>query len=251
MQEFPIYVISLARAVSRRERLAQEFASLGYDYEIFEGVDGRAEYDRLLALTDASAWARNMGAPLSAGHLGCYASHVALWAKIGAGAAPYALVCEDDVHFLPPFKEALAQGLSAAGDWDILRFSCIRAKGKLRQKRLGGFDLNAYWGPFTGNGCYLITRETAAKLAAAFYPIRRAHDHELNRFFVYDIKLMGLEPFAAPPMDQGESFITGIQMAEAKKFKKSRRLPYYAQKAGNYLRRIVWLARRGMLWRKG
>jgi glycosyl transferase, family 25 len=58
---------------------------------------------------------------------------------------------------------------------------------------------------------------------------------------------MGLEPFAARPEDHGESFISGRSMSDARKFPAWRRLPHYAQKAANYLRRILWLGRNGML----
>jgi len=87
----------------------------------------------------------------------------------------------------------------------------------------------------------------AARLADSFLPIRRAHDHELNRFFFYNIRLMGLEPFAAQPQDDGKSFITGKDMALARKFPFFRRLPHYVQKLANYVRRIDWLARHGMI----
>lgn len=245
-----VYVISLARATRRRQQIAQEFARLGYDYTIFDGVDGQADLDALMPNADVAAWRRNMGADISAGHLGCYASHLRLWTQIGMHGPDMALICEDDVAFDPAFPDALAEGLAAQSDWDILRFAKIRAKGPITQRHLGDYRLNAYWGPFTGNACYLIKRHVARDLAARFGPIRRAHDHELNRFFVYDIRLMGLEPFAAHPMDQGESYITGTAMAGQSKFPKYRRLPHYAQKALNYFRRIWWLGRRGMLWPK-
>lgn len=249
-QPVPVFVISLARATERRAQVAQEFAKIGMGYAIFDGVDGRADEERLLLQSDLPAWDRNMGGPISAGHMGCYASHVDLWAQIASGPDEIVLICEDDVTFDAAFPAALQTALDLRDQWDIVRFSCIRAKGAIAQARQDGFTLNAYWGPFTGNGCYLIHRATAAKLAARFYPIRRAHDHELNRFFVYDIRLMGLTPFTAPPRDSGQSFITGTQMAEARKYPKWRRLPYYGQKAANYLRRLIWLGRRGLLRRK-
>lgn len=243
----PVRVISLARATARQERFAAECARLGISYSVFDGVDGRAEQDRLLQQTDAPAWYRNMGAPIAPGHLGCYASHVQLWQEIGQGAAEIVLICEDDVVFHDDFPAAVQAALKTAAHWDICRFAKIRAKGAIPQGSVDGYHLNAYWGPFTGNACYLIKRDLAARLAQSFLPISRAHDHELNRFFVYDFRLMGLEPFAAHPEDKAESFITGQAMTEAKKFPKYRRLPYYAQKAANYLRRLIWLGRRGML----
>jgi glycosyl transferase family 25 len=249
-QPVPAYVISLARAIDRQARVGETFARAGLNFELFEGVDGRAEEAELLTQTDRAAWARNMGAPIAAGHLGCYASHVRLWDQIGQGVHDIVLVCEDDVVLGDDFPKALTAALDGQAHWDIVRFAKIRAKGGVSQGQLDGYRLNAYWGPFTGNACYLIKRETAARLAQKFYPIRRAHDHELNRFFHYDFRLMGLEPFAAHPEDQDESFITGTAMDDVRKFPKYKRLPYYGQKAANYLRRLFWLGKRGMLKRR-
>ena len=246
-QPIPIYVISLARANQRRIRVASEFERFGLDYAIYEGIDGELSSKELLANFDLRAWSRNMGGPLSLGHLGCYMSHVELWRQVANGDDEIALICEDDVIFSSKFPEALVSALAMQSQWDIVRFSCVRAKGKLLQDVSGEFSLNAYWGPFTGNGCYLIKRAVAAQLADSFLPIRRAHDHELNRFFSYNIRLMGLEPFTAQPQDNGKSFITGNDMALANKFPFYRRLPHYAQKLVNYARRIGWLARHGMI----
>jgi glycosyl transferase family 25 len=246
-QPIPIYVISLARAEQRRVRVASEFDRVGLDYTIYEGIDGQLSSQELLDDFDAHAWTRNMGGPLSLGHLGCYKSHVQLWSQVASQDDAIVLICEDDVVFSSEFPDALAAALSMQHQWDIVRFSCVRAKGKLLQAISGEFRLNAYWGPFTGNGCYLIKHDVAAQLADAFLPIRRAHDHELNRFFFYNIRLMGLEPFTAQPEDDGKSFITGKDMALASKFPFYRRLPHYVQKLGNYVRRIDWLFRRGMI----
>lgn len=246
-QAIPIYVISLARAKQRRAKFASEFERAGLDYTIFEGVDGELSPKELLDNFDARAWSRNMGGPLSLGHLGCYMSHVQLWRQVADRNDAIALICEDDVTFSLEFPHALASALSMQSQWDIVRFSCIRAKGRLLQGISGKFSLNAYWGPFTGNGCYLIKRDVAACLAGSFLPICRAHDHELNRFFFYNVRLMGLEPFTAQPQDGGKSFITGKDMALASKFPFYRRLPHYIQKLGNYVRRIDWLARHGMI----
>jgi glycosyl transferase family 25 len=246
-QPIPIYVISLARAKQRRIRVSSEFERVGLDYSIYEGIDGELSSAELLQNFDIRAWTHNMGGPLSLGHLGCYMSHVQLWRQVANRDDAIVLICEDDVIFSSEFSDALVAALSMQSQWDIVRFSCVRAKGKLLQAVSGEFSLNAYWGPFTGNGCYLIKRDVAARLAVSFLPIRRAHDHELNRFFFYNIRLMGLEPFTAQPQDDGKSFITGKDMALASKFPFYRRLPHYLQKLMNYGRRIDWLVRHGMM----
>lgn len=244
----PIYVISLERAFKRREQISVEFARMGMNYVVFPGIDGQAHESELLASADPAAWRSFMGSHISAGHMGCYASHVQLWKYVGEGEDPIVLICEDDISFHSDFPEALQAALEMSDFWDICRFAKIRAKGALIQRRLGPWRLNAYWGPFTGNACYLIKRELAARLALDFWPIQRAHDHELNRFFIHHFRLMGLEPFTATPKDQGESFITGKNMAGVNKLPWYCRISYYSNKLANYLRRISWLVRHGMFF---
>jgi len=243
-------VISLTRATERRERVGKEFAKAGLSLRFFDGVDGQKHFDTLLLRTDEARWRRNMGSPVNAGHLGCYASHVQLWETIGKEADKIYLVCEDDVTFGPDIKTAIATALELQDQWDICRFSALRAKGRIAQRSQNGFSLNAYWGPFTGNACYLIKSETARRIAPRFWPITCAHDHELNRFFDHDVRLFGLEPFAAKPKDLGQSFITGQSKTNTEKFPKLKRLPYYSRKMISHGQRALWLARNGFLFNR-
>ena len=159
-----------------------------------------------------------------------------------------ALVIEDDVIFHDDFLPAVRTGLAGVAHWDFLKLNCIRAKLPVRQGCLGRYDLNAYVGPATGTGAYLITRDLAARLLPRMTPITRATDHEINRFFLHDFRLLGLEPFPSHPEPGNVSLITGTNNGDVVKFRGLARLPHYALKAGNYLRRVVWLARKGRLW---
>ena len=147
----------------------------------------------------------NAGAKLTLGHQ-CYMAHVKLWEKIGDMKKPV-LICEDDVSFTKDFPRALQMAIATQADWDICRFGKIRSVGAIKAKAIEQFRLNYYWGPFTGNVCYLIQPNVASRLANSFIPITRAHDHELNRFFFHDVRLTGLEPFGQTKMV--ESYITG------------------------------------------
>jgi glycosyl transferase family 25 len=243
------FVISLPEASKRQKRVEEEFSKIGMRFQFFDGVDAMKHQSELLEITDVNAWERNMGAKLTLGHLGCYMAHVKLWEKIGNMKTP-ALICEDDVSFTKDFPRALQVAIEMQADWDICRFAKIRSVGAIKVKAIEQFRLNYYWGPFTGNACYLIQPNAASRLANSFIPITRAHDHELNRFFSHDIRLTGLEPFTAKPRDGGESYITGSSMDNVYKFNKIKRLPHYSIKAMNYLFRLVWLIKRGILFKR-
>lgn len=245
LHALPVWLINLPRATARRQKMEQQLARLGLRYTLFPGVDGRAEEQRLLANTDIPAFERNMGRKILIGGIGCYHSHLAVWEAFLATDHPIALILEDDVVFHDDFLAALRLALRARAHWDFLKLNRIRAKLPVSQGRIGPYRLNAYIGPATGTGAYLITRETAARLLPAMRRVTRATDHEINRFFLHDFRLRGLEPFPSHVDDGGESLITGAGFADVRKHRLWQRLPHYRLKAANYLRRLWWLARRG------
>lgn len=242
----PIWLINLPRAAARRERMEVRMTALGLPYTLFPGVDGKAEEARLLANTDVPAFERNMGRKVLIGGIGCYHSHLGVWEAFLASGQPIALILEDDVVFHDDFLVAVRLGLHASAHWDFLKLNRIRAKLPVSQGRVGPYQLNAYIGPATGTGAYLIKRETAAKLLVAMRRVTRATDHEINRFFVHDFRLRGLEPFPSH-LEDGESLITGVGFADVRNHGLMKRLPHYRLKAGNYFRRLWWLLKRGEL----
>lgn len=245
LNDLPAWLINLPRATTRRERMEAQLAAMALPYTLFPGVDGRAEEARLLAATDIPAFRRNMGREILIGGIGCYHSHLGVWEAFLATGSPHALVIEDDVVFHDDFLPAIRLALQAKAHWDLLKLNRIRAKLPVSQGRIGPYRLMAYVGPNTGTGAYLVNRETAAKLLPAMARVTRATDHEINRFFVHDFRLRGLEPFPSHVDDGGTSLITGTGFADVRKFPWHRRLPHYGLRTGNYLRRAAWLARRG------
>lgn len=241
----PAWLINLPRAAARRERMQAQLAAMALPYTLFPGVDGRAEEARLLANTDIAAFRRNMGREILIGGIGCYHSHLGVWEAFLATGRPHALVMEDDVVFHDDFLPAIRLALRAQAHWDLLKLNRIRAKLPVPQGWIGPYRLMAYVGPNTGTGAYLVNRETAAKLLPAMRRVTRATDHEINRFFVHDFRLRGLEPFPSHVDDGGTSLITGTGFADVQKFPWYRRLPHYGLRAANHLRRFGWLARRG------
>lgn len=247
-----VWLINLPKDADRHDRMAGQLAELGIDWTLFPAVNGREREAELLARADPAAYARNMGSPLLPGKLGVYASHTAVWEAFLQTPHKVALIMEDDVIFHEDFNTALDTALAHADRWDLVRFNCVRAKLPVTQDTVGDYRLNAYVGPFTGNACYLIHRDVAARLLPNLWPQTRALDHELNRFFHHGYRQLGLEPWASHTDDGGTSTITGTSFALVNKFPWYRRLPHYRLKAANYFRRGLWLLRHGMLFsRKG
>jgi glycosyl transferase, family 25 len=246
-KDLAVFLINLPRSARRRQLMETRLADIGLAYTLIPGVDGKADWDRLEPTVDAAAFSRNIGRAVMPGEVGCYHAHLSVWQAFLATGAEVALVLEDDVVFHPDFPAALDQALQARDHWDYLQLNRIRAKLPVTQARVGSWRLNAYLGPATGTGAYLITRDLAARLLPAFLPIRRPIDHELDRMFVHRFRHLGLEPFPSHVDDGGESTITGIGFAGARKRVWYRRLPSYAGRIGTLLRKLAYLARTGAL----
>ncbi|MGI9337625.1 MAG: FkbM family methyltransferase [Gammaproteobacteria bacterium] len=96
----PIYVISLARAAARREKMRAQLQTLGAGYEIVDAVDGAAlnpaDYAHQLR---QDKFRRKFGRDMLAGEIGCYLSHYRLWQRIVAEKTPSALILEDDAEW--------------------------------------------------------------------------------------------------------------------------------------------------------
>lgn len=244
-KDMGLWMISLERAEGRRTQMHDRLTSLGLSYTWFKGVDGAARMAEFSQNYDAEAFARNMGQHIRPGKVGCFQSHIAVWRALLESDHKVALIVEDDIVFHDDFLAALDTGLAAAAHWDTLRFNAIRAKLPVCQGRVGAYHINAYIGPFTGNGAYLITRDVATRLLGGLQVQTRALDHELNRFFFHDFRQRGLEPFASHPDDGGVSTIDGAGFAAVKKLPRRQRLPHYRLKAANYFRRLWYLIRTG------
>lgn len=241
------WFINLDRATGRRADMEARIAALGLPVTRFAAIDGKADPGAIAGAVDEAAFRRNMGrAPLAA-EVGCYLSHLAVWQRFVDSGTPVALVLEDDVVFHDDFLPALDAALGVAGQWDMLKLNRIRAKVPVRQGRAGSYALNAYLGPATGFGAYLITRDLAIRLLPRMLPVRMPVDYEGTRYWAHDFRLLGLEPWPSHVDDGGVSTITGAGFAEVKKAPRHRRLGNYAMRGGNYGRRLWWLARRGML----
>jgi glycosyl transferase family 25 len=244
--DLPCYLINLPRSVDRRQRMEAQLARLGLNYTLFPAVDGTARWDELAPTLDAGTFDRNTGRPALPGELGVYHSHIGVWNAFARTGAEAALVLEDDVVFHDDFPEALQAALAAQDQWDMLKLNRIRAKQPVQVGTAGRYRLNAYRGPFTGFGAYLITRPLAERLGDDLLPIRRPIDREADRIHIHRFRHLGLDPFPSHVDDQGTSTITGTNFAAVRKRPWFRRLPSYADRIATLLGKRRYLARGGI-----
>ena len=243
-----VLLINLDRSTHRRAHMAQRLKEVGLDYQVLSAVDGLAQCEQLMPTVDAAAFRFHAGRDLVPGEIGCYHSHLQAWQKFLDSYEQVLLVLEDDMVFNTGFAQALAIALRGGEHWDMLKLAKIRAKQPVRQGFLGNYQLNAYIGPATGAGAYLIHRATAQHLRKRMLPIRAPIDRELELVHRHDYRYFGLEPFPCQPRDEGVSTITGENFNQITRPPLSKRWTKYAEQTRNLFARIFYLAKHGRLF---
>lgn len=219
-------------------------------FERFEAIDGAAQWDTIKSSVDTEQFEKNVGRKVLPGEIGFYHSHLSVWQKIANDDCECALVLEDDVVLHSNFLEAISAAWDCRHQWDFLKLNKIRAKQPVKQFLIAEWAVNAYIGPATGFGVYLITKSFAQRIVPQMLPIKRPIDLEFDRIFAYDFRHFGLEPFPSHVDDGDQSTITGASFSKVAKFPWYARLHAYKDRLARLVCKLVYLARTGRLFRR-
>lgn len=243
-----VTLINLDRSEQRRTQMERRLADIGLAFTRLPAMDGKARWAELLPSVDVDAFQRNVGRDLMQGEIGCYHSHLQAWRSLIDSDCHTLLVLEDDVVFGDDFLQALQQALAHRDYWDMLNFNKIRAKQPVRQAQLGSYSLNAYMGPLTGMGAYLISRDAALRLLPSMLPIILPIDLELDRVHLHRIRRYGLEPFPSHVDDGSQSTITGQSFSGVNKYPWYRRMPTFKRRLRDLFAKFLYLFQTGRLF---
>ena len=149
--------------------------------------------------------------------------------------------------FHEDFVDSLRLSPDASDYWNLLNLNSTRAKFSICQGNIGKYCLNAFLGPFTGNACYLLKRETAARIAPSLEEMKLPFEHEISQFDRHNYRLFGLEPFPTHVDDNGVSQITGVRDEKIQKTAGLRRIQHLNFKAHSYVHRAAFLLKVGRI----
>ena len=193
----PIFVISLSSSTSRQERCAAMLDKAGLEYSFWDAVDGRLlGADETAQVYDAKRNRTHFKRPLSGSEIGCYMSHLTLWAHIAGLEAPGALILEDDALIDP----TLPGFLGALEGYDIdalyLKIDGVRgtpdpdsAQGEIAGHRL---HLARKFAPRTTG--YVLGRGAAKRLAAYQDRFFRPVDMDLKHYWEHQVPIYTVTP---------------------------------------------------------
>ncbi len=232
------WVINLDRSPDRLASISDQLDRLGLAWTRQRAVDARAFTPEQQALLDVPAYHRKHGKHPVPGELGCYLSHVEVMRAFLASDKDFALILEDDVQLgaeLPAVLEALEQH---PGRWDLVKLSAVHSGTPQCYLQLTPkTQLAVMLSRCTGSSAYLLNRRGAEAFLAGLLPMQLPYDHVFDQGWVFDLKIRLAVP---PPCGHDQEVATTIVMPAKRKFHWTRRLPAFAYRAGNELRRLLY-----------
>lgn len=190
----PIQVVSLTSALERRESFAAFAAASRTSWSFFDAstaIGPSLYYDANLAR-------RVHGRTLTAGEIGAYSSHVAVWRSLLDSNKRQVIVFEDDVVADWPLIARLTTVDFNAIGIDYLRlFTKIPARfRKLRCPFIDRYHhLIRFTGFALGTQAYLLTRAGARRLLAHAAQITCPVDAFMDKYWQHRVPNVGLYPF--------------------------------------------------------
>ena len=230
------WVINLDRAPERLARISAQLERLKLPWTRLAAVDARAFTPEQAAALDEAAYRRKHGKAPAPGELGCYLSHVEVMRAFLASDAQYALVLEDDVILKDTLPAVLDALVGHAGRWDVAKLSAVHSGTPVPYLDLAaGHQLAVMLSRCTGASAYLMNRPAAEVYARELLPMQLPYDHVFDQGWRFGLKFRLVTPTPCGHDEEIASTIT-----TTRKFHWTQRLPTYAYRLGNELKRVAY-----------
>ena len=197
----PVYVVSLARAVERREKMRAQLEGLGMRAEFTDAVDGEtADLTPYSDRLHPDKWRVLRGRELSNAAIACYLSHYRIWERVAAGGEQCALVLEDDALLHDGFCDVVRELQNCRWQWDVIMLS-----GRKRRPidtvldKIGdtGRRLVRYRVRVGGAVAYLVSSSGAKKLLTQCREISAPVDWRYAEWWLNGLAFYYVDPFVA------------------------------------------------------
>lgn len=182
-----IFVINMARAADRRERIVSHLQDLGLEAEILPAIEG--------ARVPPEALPPGTHPDLSPGEIGCYLSHVRFWEIVVERGLEHAIVLEDDVRCSPDLPGIVQQALASGTPFDALRLSALRPiHGETLTTLPAGTRIVLPNKNPSGTQGYLVSQEGARRLLECLAVPNCPIDDTLDLYWRFGLRIPVLTP---------------------------------------------------------
>ena len=193
------YLINLKRAKDRRKSVSEYLKNADIEFTILEAVDGK-QLSLPISSFNETRYKLLHGKRPNLGEIGCYLSHLKALELFIRTDENYALICEDDIEFLPNLRKIINNALSSEINFDLLRLSGGSDKKRERGSPIKlariqdeyHLAINFTFKP--GTGCYLINKKGAKAVLKKLHKISLPIDHALDRDWLIGLKSLTVFP---------------------------------------------------------
>lgn len=214
-----IVVISLKRAMERRQSIENQFSELNLPFTFFDAVDGKLGHE-LFAHYDAEKARRIGEIPLNPGHLGCYASHFLVWQRC-VESGKLMIVLEDDAMlFREPFSRFVKQAPSLPPELECVRLFASKSRNRehLPVFEKDGLSIAKFLRGHKSATGYYLTPSAASKFLQYGERWAEPVDIEMDQFWANGVECYGvLEPCLTHNPDFQSAIDLGIDTSQARR----------------------------------
>jgi len=215
-----IFLINLARATERLDKMDRQFKVLGIAYERLDATDGASISEADRAMVDDERRKRFTEYPLSDNEIGCWLSHRHAMLTLLESGEEMAAVVEDDADLSPDFAAVLKAVAERKPQFDFIFLHRKFKKGEKFypcMKLLPGLHLGVVGYAHMGAIAYIVSREGAKKFISYTPRFVHAVDKEIHRYWANGLKVYGLERPVVVTSDGGYSYIEETRLQDNNK----------------------------------
>ncbi|MCZ2104363.1 MAG: glycosyltransferase family 25 protein [Comamonadaceae bacterium] len=215
-----VMVISLTRAADRRVAVAEQLGRHALDFRFFDAIDG-ATLDATPPQYDRKQRMKRYGLDLTAGELGCFLSHRAVWRECVASQRNV-LVLEDDFRITGDLHGALDEISSITEPWDFIRLCGDRVVRRIAVpiRSFGSSCIAEELSDSMLTTAYLLSPPGAEKLIRESEKFHLPVDNFMEMRYAYGFRSLAVLPYpiehAAVPSTIGDRRVRrktlGLQM---------------------------------------
>lgn len=190
-------VINLAEHPARWKAMANQFARSPLEVVRFEAVKGQGlSQGQRESLYSPDRNRRQYHQPLTAGEIGCYASHVAVWRALRESPDPCWAVFEDDVELGEALPALLHAVPALSRGWEFLKLiGRENEKIAARQNWISGHRLIRYRRVPSWCSAYVISRRGAERMLTTHIPFGRPVDMDMRCWWESGCQIFGVQPY--------------------------------------------------------
>lgn len=191
-----MFVINLARAKDRRQRISQQFAKVGLKPEFHEAVDGRRLTAEHYAEVDRRTRRRMGLRPQADGSIANWLSQRQVMREIVQNGPETAAIFEDDAELAPELPPVLAVLERRPISFDIVKLNRrTPSKAFIPYKQLStGHNIGRVRHHDFGTEGYVITRDAACRFLEAIPKMMWEMDMAINNYWENGLNIYYLNP---------------------------------------------------------